>query len=73
MATYDDVIEGLKILREHDDRSHGVYAGHDVICAGPSPGLDETAEEAVGEEDAERLEELGWHVDSETDSWACFV
>lgn len=71
MATVRKVIDGLTILARYDPDgldSHSVSAEHDVIY-GPGPG----DPDAVTEEDRERLEELGWHLDSEADCWARFV
>ena len=78
MASISEVVEGLEILAktakvpaglaekgETDTRTaHIGGANHDIIYGpdcDPSP------------EDIKRLEELGWHVDSDTDCWSRFV
>lgn len=78
MPSVAEIVEGLEILAktasvprvlaekgETDTRTaHIGGAGHDVIWgpqASPSP------------EDVSRLEELGWHLDSEAEVWSRFV
>ena len=78
MASVAQVVEGLEILAktasvpaglaesgETDTRTaHIGGAEHDILF-GPE------ADPSV--EDRNRLEELGWHYDSEVDCWARFV
>ena len=78
MTTVAQVVEGLEILAktasvpaglaesgETDTRTaHIGGAEHDILF-GPE------ADPSV--EDCNRLEELGWHYDSEVDCWARFV
>jgi hypothetical protein len=78
MASIKDVIEGLEILAKtaavpvslaeqgSTDRrlAHLGGASHDVIWG---PDADPS------EDDEARLDELGWHFDSELDCWARFV
>ena len=80
MAQISDVIEGLTILAKYVDASkHCVSAEHDVIYAGPNePGDHNDDDSTVSNTlvtgiDAARLLELGWHIDSEVESWARFV
>ncbi len=72
MASHDEVIEGLQILKKYvkKERDVGLSAEHDVIYAGPM--LDEL-EGKLTPEDKKRLEELGWHEDSEGECWARFT
>lgn len=65
MASAQEVIDGLTILMKHGAIS--VEAQHDILYAGP--GIDG---ELTDEEKA-KLEQLGWHFDEETDSWARFT
>ena len=79
MATFAEVSEGLTILAKYvESTSHAIAAEHDIIYAGPDETLineddEESNGSVVSEEDATRLRELGWHIDSETTSWARFV
>ncbi len=66
MKRIDEIIEGLKIHSKYDEKGYSTEPGHDVIYSGKVP-------EEYTEEDAERLVELGWFIDSETDSWAKFT
>jgi hypothetical protein len=62
------VIEGLQILAKYvDANSNDVAAEHDVIYGPYAADLN------ITDEDKEKLEELGWFIDSEVDSWAVFV
>jgi len=65
MATAKQVIEGLQILDKYEDNY--IAAEHDILYAGPSDAS------KITPEDQAKLDELGWHIDSETDSWARFV
>lgn len=78
MASVAEVAEGLEILAktarvprglaeqgETDGRT--AYIGgaeHDIIW-GPDA--------SPSDEDSTRLQEIGWHFDKETESWAIFV
>ena len=78
MASVKDVIEGLEILAKTAEvpigpaeqgstdrrQAHLGGASHDVIWG---PDADPS------EEDKDRLEELGWFFDDESDCWARFV
>lgn len=65
MGSRAELIEGLKIIEKYDPSEY-VCAEHDIIfCA--------HANVNVSDEDAKRLEELGFFIDSETDSWAFFT
>lgn len=60
---------GLAIFATYADRDQcavDVAAEHDVIYAGPSAGI-------VSAEDRRRLEELGWHLESDGEGFALFV
>jgi hypothetical protein len=71
MALINEVIEGLQILKKYaGENSSSIDAQHDVIYAGPS--LDEL-EGRLTEEDRKRLDELGWHEDTEGECWARFT
>lgn len=78
MASVAEVIEGLEILAKTASVPKGLAekgetdtrtallggAEHDIIW-GP--------EADPSDEDKKRLDELGWHFDSESDCWARFV
>ena len=78
MASVAEVVEGLEILAktasvpkglaekgETDTRTARLGgASHDIIW-GP--------EADPSDEDKKRLDELGWHFDSESDVWSRFV
>ena len=78
MASVAQVVEGLEILAktasvpirlaekgETDTRTaHLGGADHDILW-GP--------EEDPSDEDKKRLDELGWHFDSESECWSRFV
>ena len=66
----EEVIEGLLILREYMIESRwDMAAEHDQIWAGP----DTASEMEINEIDLDKLEELGWFIDEEFDSWTKFV
>jgi len=80
MATITEVAEGLAILAKYvKPDSHCLGAEHDVLYAGPietgtyDDGNGTVVDTLVSADDAARLLELGWHIDSETESWARFV
>ena len=61
----EKLVEALQIMMKYGDVE--VAVGHDVIYAGPD------ISETISEEDAERLEELGWFESDEDDCWKAFV
>lgn len=65
MAMISDLIEGFQILQKYvGSDEHIGGADHDIIW-----GVDCE----VSEEDAKRLNELGWHQDSDSDEcWSRF-
>ena len=67
MATIDEMIGGLQILKKYCDKGGQECIGgadHDILWGAMCE---------VSEEDAKRLDELGWHQDSEADdSWSRF-
>lgn len=65
MATVDGIIEGLQIFKKYGNVD--TAAEHDIFYAGPPYGIE------VSKEDKNKLDELGWFIDSETDSWATFT
>lgn len=67
MATMREIAEGLTILMKYDPDG-SVCAEHDILAAAP-----DVQEDTVSVEDKAKLEALGWHWDSETDSWARFT
>ncbi len=73
MATYNEIIEGLKICAAHDDRGLDSTFGdvdHDIIYAG---GVGEYMRPVEASADGERLRALGWHIDLECACWALFT
>ena len=67
MATYVELIDGLKILSGYDgEDSQGVSAEHDVIYSGP--GTDQ-----LRSEDVKTLEDLGWYYDVSLECWAHYT
>jgi hypothetical protein len=69
MASYSDIIDGLKLLASTHPRGlagHGVDADHDIIWAGDSTPTLSPADVAA-------LEALGWHYDERAERWARFV
>ena len=63
----NSVLEGLQILAKYFPDGD-IAAEHDVIYAGG-----DNSDVEISEEDLARLDELGWFIDSEVDSWAKFV
>ena len=64
MDMIDYLIEGLQILKKHQA---SIGAQHDIILS----GVDRNT---PSKEDADRLDELGWHVDPDYGNvWAFFV
>ena len=63
-----DILGGLKILEKYTPEDLGDFAAeHDQIWAGiDADDMD------ISEEDLEKLDELGWFLDEEFDSWSHF-
>ena len=61
------ILEGLNILAKYSD-SGDFAAEHDQIWAGP----DDASEMEISEEDLKTLDDLGWFIDDEFDSWSHF-
>lgn len=68
MPNMKRIQEGLTILAKYADENEYLSAEHDILYG---PVIKDGAE--ISEEDAKKLDELGWHVDSLTNSWAAFV
>jgi hypothetical protein len=60
------VAEGLLILSGYGEAE--VCAEHEIIYAGP---FNDAAN--ISAKDQMKLEELGWHIDEDSESWAHFV
>lgn len=70
MSSVSNLIQGLLILIPYCENGidEGVTAEHDIIYASePLDGI------KISEIDVKRLDELGWHMTSDTDWWAMFV
>lgn len=67
MATISQLREGLTILEKYCGRDDPCVVGHDIIYAG---GVEASK---MSDEDAKRIDELGWHWDDEFDCWARFT
>jgi len=65
MATVDEIIEGLQIMKKYGTVE--TAAEHDVFYAGPPSGTKMSAE------DEKRLEALSWSWEEEFESWAIFT
>lgn len=65
MSFVEKVLEGFRILAKYPNCE--VAAQHDQIYFGPDDG------NKVSDEDRAKLEDLGWFIDSETDSWSRLV
>jgi hypothetical protein len=63
-----DLIEALTIFAKYQeaDTYAPTHCEHDIMLV---VGVEESA---VSEEDAKRLDALGWHWDSEYDCWGSF-
>ena len=69
MDQLDKITHGLVIfgrMLERGSSARSVGVAHDVIYAGPDPST-------VNERDLKRLDELGWHPDTEFDCFYHFV
>lgn len=62
-----DVVDGLTILMKYDPNG-GAEAQHDILFATPK-----ITKDAVSDEDAKTLDDLGWHWSDEFDCWARFT
>lgn len=62
--TRDNVIKGLQILEKYDPG--GYCSVYDDTLLGATPSK-------VSEEDKKALEDLGWFIEKESDSWAAFI
>ena len=62
-----NIVEGLNILLKHSDSKGDFAAGHDQIWAGVN-----ASDMNISESELEILEELGWFIDDEYDSWSHF-
>jgi len=65
MLKINEVIQGLKVFAKYHNQGADVCAEHDIIYAMTSADLTES--------DTTELEALGWHFDTDADSWAIFV
>jgi hypothetical protein len=65
MATFNQLLDGLCILKKYVKVNGSLSADHDILYVG--------SDEKVSEYDEKRLDELGWHYDEKFDSWARFV
>jgi hypothetical protein len=62
-----DLIEALTIFAKYQPDSYApTHCEHDIML------VVAVTEEQVSPEDAKRLEDLGWHWDSEHDCWGSF-
>jgi len=61
------VLEGLLILKKYFPEGD-IAAQHDEIYAGG-----DASEVEISESDKKRLDDLGWFIDEEEDSWKKFV
>lgn len=59
------IIQGLQILEKYDEDGY-CSADHDILYSCVEV-------EVVTPEDAETLKDIGWHVSSESGTWAAFV
>ncbi len=66
MATMQTIADGLSILLKYDPAG-SCGAEHDILYAGPD------IKAQVSEEDAKKLESLGWHWSTEFECWARFT
>lgn len=70
--TIQSFIEALEIIAKHSpkgmDEEYFFEPGHDIICSNIE--VDEVTEASI---DGQRLQELGWHVDTEIDVWVYFT
>ena len=67
----DNALQGLLIINKYfHDYTILQAAEHDIIY---SVDVDEIIEASITREDAEKLRELNWHIDTDTGSLACFV
>ncbi len=69
----DNALQGLLIIAKYfnyKEKDCLVDAGHEIIY---SVSVDDIIEAGITEEDANKLKELNWMIDSEHDSLACFV
>lgn len=65
MPNLEAIIEGLTILKKYAKSPEWIAAEHDILYGPPT-------QSDISKEDAERLEEIGWHKEDE-DSWAAFT
>jgi hypothetical protein len=69
MSDYDDLIEGLTILKRYVPASEQyTSAEHDIIYVGG--GFEKAT---LSDEDAAKLDALGFFIDEESGSWATFT
>ena len=64
MPNVESVIEGLQIFAKYKP-GKWCAAEHDIIY-GPCSDSDQ-----ISDEDRKRLDEIGWFIDGDSDSWAC--
>lgn len=72
MAKIMDVMAGLAIIMKYTPKDKlddpcGIDAQYEQIWAG-----DDASEMAMSPEDLARMDELGWFLDDELDSWSKF-
>ena len=65
-----NAVIGLKIIQKYLPLNGIEAADHDIIY---SVDVDKIVEAGITEEDAKRLREINWMIDSEADTLACYV
>lgn len=66
MASRSAIIKMLKIAEKYDKGEYNLAAEHDILYFLPS-------DIGVSKEDADALDKLGAHMDSDSGGWAVFV
>jgi len=61
-----DLIEALQIFAQYTDTKWPTHCEHDILM------IMKVGQDEVSEQEAERLEELGFHWSTEYDCWASF-
>jgi hypothetical protein len=75
MTAIRRIIEGLQLIEKYHDGEGDVAFEHDIIYAGPEFGFDDEGDHIETDpkmppDAVQRMDELGWFVDSEFYCWA---
>jgi hypothetical protein len=67
VSSYTDVIAGIQIFLKYPHEDEAVYAGHDILYAGPPPSS------VTDPDDILKLQAAGWFPNDNDDGYQFFT